>query len=92
MDKHFDQLLAQQRELITDYFRQSGTTEPGVAGPRDGQDTETDAAHPELGAAWRPSPVGAGRRGRPRRATARMVNPDERPLVIAVLGLGEPAR
>ena len=24
VDKHFDQLLAQQRELISDYFRQPG--------------------------------------------------------------------
>ena len=33
VDKHFDQLLAQQRELISDYFRQSAAAEPGVAGP-----------------------------------------------------------
>ena len=31
VDKHFDQLLAQQRELISDYFRQ-----PGPAGPAAG--------------------------------------------------------
>ena len=31
VDKHFDQLLAQQRELISDYFRQ-----PGPAGPAGG--------------------------------------------------------
>jgi hypothetical protein len=55
VDKHFDQLLAQQRELISEYFQQpTGTTAtgattpapgapPAVAGPRDGQaadDTE----------------------------------------------------
>ncbi len=29
VDKHFDQLLAQQRELISDYFRQSTAAKPG---------------------------------------------------------------
>ena len=29
VDKHFDLLLAQQRELISDYFRQSTATSPG---------------------------------------------------------------
>ena len=29
VDKHFDQLLAQQRELISDYFRQSTAAQPG---------------------------------------------------------------
>jgi hypothetical protein len=28
VDKHFDQLLAQQRELISDYFRQPAAAEP----------------------------------------------------------------
>jgi hypothetical protein len=28
VDKHFDQLLAQQRELISDYFRQSSAAKP----------------------------------------------------------------
>jgi len=34
VDKHFDQLLAQQRELISDYFKQSavGRDEAGRAG------------------------------------------------------------
>ena len=43
VDKHFDQLLAQQRELISEYFKQSGVTrpadqaetEPGPPGPGD---------------------------------------------------------
>jgi hypothetical protein len=66
VDKHFDQLLAQQRELISDYFEQSAAAQPGVAGPgdgggagprygraaeRDGQGAETGAAHPDPGAA-----------------------------------------
>lgn len=51
VDKHFDQLLAQQRELISDYFRQSpapqsGETGPGVAGPGTGQAAQTDASYP----------------------------------------------
>jgi hypothetical protein len=29
VDKHFDQLLAQQRELISDYFRESTAAKPG---------------------------------------------------------------
>ena len=66
VDKHFDQLLAQQRELISDYFGQSAAAEPGVAGPsdggvagardgqvaeREGQAAATGAAHPDPGAA-----------------------------------------
>jgi hypothetical protein len=66
VDKHFDQLLAQQRELISDYFEQSAAAQPGVAGPgdggvagprygraaeHDGQGAETGAAHPDPGAA-----------------------------------------
>ena len=66
VDKHFDQLLAQQRELISDYFEQSAAAQPGVAGPgdrgvagpryaraaeRDGQGAETGAARPDPGAA-----------------------------------------
>ena len=37
VDKHFDQLMAQQRQLISDYFGQSGAAEPAVASPRDGE-------------------------------------------------------
>ncbi len=35
VDKHFDQLLAQQRELISEYFKQSGAGRPAddAAGP-----------------------------------------------------------
>jgi hypothetical protein len=50
VDKHFDQLLAQQRELISEYFRQSAAAQPGVTTARDGQGTETDAAQPDPGA------------------------------------------
>lgn len=56
VDKHFDQLLAQQRELISEYFRQSAAATPagpapgaasagpapGVASPRDGLGTDVD--------------------------------------------------
>ncbi len=68
VDKHFDQLLAQQRELISDYFRQSGTARPGVTGRGDSQ-AETDAAHPDPGAVGgRPSPPeDAGVRSEPPR-------------------------
>jgi hypothetical protein len=42
VDKHFDQLLAQQRELISDYFRQSGTAKPGASPADGGQDRDTN--------------------------------------------------
>jgi len=42
VDKHFDQLLAQQRELISDYFRQ-----PGPAGPAGGAPPEGPKTPPE---------------------------------------------
>ena len=58
VDKHFDQLLAQQRELISDYFGQSAAAEPGVAGPSDG-----GAAGGQPG-----PPEGAGVRAEPPRA------------------------
>jgi len=69
VDKHFDQLLAQQRELISGYFRKSGTAQPGVAGRGDSQAAETDAAHPDPGAVGgRPGPPeGAGVRAEPPR-------------------------
>ena len=41
VDKHFDQLLSQQRELISDYFGHSGAARP--AGPA-GQAAEDDPA------------------------------------------------
>jgi len=65
VDKHFDQLLAQQRELISDYFGQSAAAQPGVAA------AETGAAHPGLGAAGgQPGPPeGAGVRAEPPRAS-----------------------
>ncbi len=84
VDKHFDQLLAQQSELISDYFGQSAAAEPGVAGPRDGQVAERDgqaaerngqaaataAARPDPGAVGgQPGPPeGAGVRAEPPRA------------------------
>jgi hypothetical protein len=73
VDKHFDQLLAQQRELISDYFRQSAAAMPG-ASPDDGrQDRETNdpraarrRARPPAEADVRPE--GAGVRAEPPRA------------------------
>jgi hypothetical protein len=44
VDKHFDQLLAQQRELISEYFKQSALATP-AAGPRDGPAAEAAAEH-----------------------------------------------
>jgi hypothetical protein len=56
--KHFDQLLAQQRELISDYFGQSAAAQPGVAGPSDGAVAGGQAGPPE-GAGVRAEPPGA---------------------------------
>jgi len=42
LDKHFDQLLAQQRELISEYFRQSTAAPLTAAGPRDRLLAEAD--------------------------------------------------
>ena len=42
VDKHFDQLLAQQRELISEYFRHSAAGPLTAAGPRDGLLAEAD--------------------------------------------------
>jgi hypothetical protein len=75
VDKHFDQLLNQQRELISDYFRQStgaqpGAAHPGVAGPGAGQAAKPDASHPYPGTAdGQPGPPeDAGVRAEPPRA------------------------
>jgi hypothetical protein len=76
VDKHFDQLLNQQRELISDYFRQSGTAQPGVADPGAGPaaeaeaEAEADANHPYPGPAdGQPGPPeDAGVRAEPPRA------------------------
>ena len=49
VDKHFDQLLAQQRELISDYFRQPGPAgsaagvQPGQAGSAGQAETDPRA-------------------------------------------------
>jgi hypothetical protein len=72
VDKHFDQLLAQQRELISDYFRQSAAAKPAV-GSRDGLAAEAGAEHRETndpGATGRHAgpPEGAGVRAEPPRA------------------------
>ena len=72
VDKHFDQLLAQQRELISEYFRQSAAAKP-AAGPHDGLAAEAGMEHHETndpGAAGRHAgpPEGASIRAEPPRA------------------------
>ena len=42
VDKHFDQLLAQQRELISGYFKQPSAVQRDVTSPRDGQAADTE--------------------------------------------------
>jgi len=61
VDKHFDQILAQQRELISEYFRRPGPAQPDLAqsappqsvpaqpdpaGPRDGRASDAAAVPP----------------------------------------------
>jgi hypothetical protein len=58
VDKHFDQLLAQQRELIGEYFKQSSAGRP-AAGPADQAGTEpTGAAGQEPGHPGDAAPAG----------------------------------
>jgi hypothetical protein len=47
VDKHFDQILAQQRELISEYFRQSPAAQTGPASPRNGQAADAGTARPD---------------------------------------------
>ena len=44
VDKHFDHLLGQQRELISEYFKQSSAARPAAGG--------TDQAQTEPGGTW----------------------------------------
>jgi hypothetical protein len=65
VDKHFDQLLAQQRELISDYFRQPGPAGSAAGaqpdGP-DGLDSLADQAETAPGARRDPGPSSRGPR------------------------------
>ena len=71
VDKHFDQLLAQQRELIGDYFRQAGPARPpaagsppaGEAGPPARMPGSADQAETDPGAARDPGPPPASPAG-----------------------------
>ena len=67
VDKHFDQLLAQQRELISDYFRQSAAAQPGPDGPRAGQAAEAGPEYQQADGQATP-PEGVSVRAEPPRA------------------------
>ena len=56
VDKHFDHLLAQQRELISEYFRQSGAARPAAqaGGRADTEPGDTGDAGPTGGPAGAP--------------------------------------
>jgi hypothetical protein len=62
VDKHFDQLLAQQRELISEYFKQ-----PGTASPHDPQPVPAEPEHQRTGGQATP-PEGVSVRAEPPRA------------------------
>jgi hypothetical protein len=70
VDKHFDQLLAQQRELISEYFRQSPAAQPGGTSPRHRRADQTEPEHQQTGATGGPAtpPEGASIRAEPPRA------------------------
>ena len=95
VDKHFDQLLAQQRELISEYFKQSSVARP-VSGSADQAGAEPPGPGQEPGdpgdGAPAGGPTGGRKRRRYRRSAPRMVTWDRHAPVIAVLGLGEAAR
>jgi hypothetical protein len=63
VDKHFDQLLAQQRELISDYFRQPGPA-GSAAGAQpddpDGLDGPAEQAETDPGTRRSPGPSSRG--------------------------------
>jgi hypothetical protein len=67
VDKHFDQLLAQQRELISEYFRQSPAARPDGASPGDGRATAAEAEHQQAAGQATP-PEGVSVRAEPPRA------------------------
>jgi hypothetical protein len=65
VDKHFDHLLAQQRELISEYFRQ-----PGMTSPHHGQAAGAGPEHQQTNAGAGPAtpPEGVSVRAEPPRA------------------------
>ncbi len=80
VDKHFDQLLAQQRELISEYFKQPNAAQPNAAQPEDGR--TVPAAHgvqAQPGTQDRPDPDDSGQVGRQPEPTPRVVIPAEQP-------------
>jgi hypothetical protein len=60
VDKHFDQLLAQQRELISEYFKQSSAAKSagGLAGQPDAEPGDPGDAGPSGGPANAPESAG----------------------------------
>ena len=86
VDKHFDQLLAQQRELISDFFRQPGPAGSAAGAQPDGP--EGPRAGP--GPPGRPRGPGGDRPGRP--PGSRSVLPRSSPWHQAAWRPGDPAR
>jgi hypothetical protein len=64
VDKHFDQLLARQRELISEYFKQSAAAQPGPAGPHLDQGAEAGPEYQQTGGQPTP-PEGVSVRAEP---------------------------
>jgi hypothetical protein len=79
VDKHFDQLLAQQRELLSEYFRQ-----PNAAQPDDGRTVPAAPgvqarAGTQAAAQAGPDPGDSGQAGSQPEPTPRVVIPAEQP-------------
>ena len=72
VDKHFDQLLAQQRELISEYFKHSSAASPAARRPQPGRPRRgadsADQAETDPGAPQEPGPPIGGPSGAPESA------------------------
>ena len=73
VDKHFDQLLAQQRELISDYFRQPGPAGSAAGVQRPARPVPRARQRPTHAPAGIPAP--AVRRPRPRASASPPTGP-----------------
>ena len=75
VDKHFDQLLAQQRDLISEYFKHSDTAKRGADGGTPGQMPEASAGA-EDGAGAQAAEAGAAGRDEATQAGAASTSTD----------------
>jgi hypothetical protein len=79
VDKHFDQLLAQQRELISEYFKQPNAAKPDDGRSRPAANQVQAQAGTQAAAQAGPDPEDLGQAGRPPEPAPRVVIPAEQP-------------